>query len=224
MIHFDSYELINSRIVSIYSQPLNSQLLDAAEHANNSACAQVGRRRSSRRKAADPIINPAQKFDRASTRARGTLVERFNTTSARLNPAPGVDSSAIPRDDMVLLMRTESMDRSGAELAVHTSSDSDRFNNLLGELMDNNPQFRTAIEVWAQSRGLGLAPLHPQADQQPLPPLPAPAAAAAASASTSPSSSTSDGASDSSPSATTLGTNVSESIDMQTLFSMAGLA
>ena len=110
------------------------------------------------------------------------------------------------------------MDRSGAELAVHTSSDSDRFNNLLGELMDNNPQFRTAIEVWAQSRGLGLAPLHPQADQQPLPPFPAPAAAAAAS--TSPS----DGASDSSPSATTLGNNISESIDMQTLFSMAGLA
>jgi hypothetical protein len=161
-------------------------------------------------------------FDRASTRTRETLVNRFITTSTRLNPAPGVNPAAVPRNDMLLIMMQESMDRSQVELNLHTSGmDAERMKALISAAM-NNQFFRDAFNGWTRDQGLKLQ----SAGEASLPTLSSPAASTAAAAASLSSASSTDAASDPPspvPRLMALHNNVTESMDMETLYNMGGL-
>jgi hypothetical protein len=98
--------------------------------------------------------------DRASTLARQVLVDRFRTTNLRLAPVPsvGVNAAAFPQEDMLLVMRRETMDRTTSNLTIHSSTtDPTRINRIFVQMMDM-PEFRSALDAWTRSEGLMLQP------------------------------------------------------------------
>jgi hypothetical protein len=133
---------------------MTSRLLNAEAHSRSSACAQaLSKKRAKMRSVSAPITKPAQLEDGTSMRLRSSLQNKFVKTASSLAPAPEVDSSAFPQEDMMLGMRRENATRTKSKSSIQLTTDNpDRFCGLVGEMMEN-PQLNAALGVWAQQNG-----------------------------------------------------------------------
>jgi hypothetical protein len=118
---------------------MTSRLLNAEAHSRSSACAQASsKKRTKRRSVSAPITKPAQLEDRTSMRLRSSLQNKFVKIASSLAPAPVVDSSAFPQEDMMLVMRRENATRTESNSSIQITTDNpDRLYGLVGEMMAN---------------------------------------------------------------------------------------
>lgn len=73
-------------------------------------------------------------------------------------PSAEVNAAAFPEEDIMLVWRRETMDRSNSNLYIHTSTtDPTRMNRIFMQMMDL-PEFRPALDAWIRSEGLMLQP------------------------------------------------------------------
>lgn len=138
---------------------MNSQLLDAEQHAASSACAQQRKKsKTTRRKAGEPITTLAQLDDREATRARDTLLKRFRETYSRLRPDPAAPNAAnFPTETMMLIMQRENNSRTETSTTIY-SSNWDETDNIIEGMM-HNPTFRAAHRDWLRDHGLKMVPI-----------------------------------------------------------------
>ena len=200
---------------------MTSRLLKAEAHSRSSACAQVTKNKTKRRKVSAPITKPTQLNDRASTRTRANLRNNFVKTASRLAPAPTVSSSAFPQEEMMLVMRRENATRTESTSLIQiTTNNPDRLVGLVGNLMDNQ-QLNAAFGVWAQQNGwIQQSTGAPTGNN--MPPLPGLGDSAPAAASASDDSSASS-SSDPAASPDALPNNMSLFISDEELEALAGL-
>ena len=105
-----------------YSQAINSRLLNAVEHANNSASnAQIQQASKHKHRTVKELaVRPAQLTDRTARRQENRRSSTFHRTSVSITPAEGVNSNEWPlHNNLMLSFKTVS--DGNMDIDVHTS-------------------------------------------------------------------------------------------------------
>eukprot|EP00956_Cyclotella_meneghiniana_P039182 scaffold167175_cov42-Cyclotella_meneghiniana.AAC.3 len=183
-------------------EPINSQLLDAARFADDSACAAIASRKSKRRKQSEPIQQKTQVNDRASQRATQQVVRTFGKAQQTLSVAPNADTRGWPKpnENMMLVHRT-AVGTSTQQVDVHVTNGSpgEIFSDLL-----TTGQFNNRLSQWLAAQGLSIRNADGSVAVLPAPPATSTAAAstestAAAAVSTAAATNPDDAAADDMP-------------------------
>eukprot|EP00956_Cyclotella_meneghiniana_P030652 scaffold77903_cov69-Cyclotella_meneghiniana.AAC.2 len=137
-------------------EPINSQLLDAARFADDSACAAIARRKSKRRKQSEPIQRKTQVNDRASQRATQQVVRTFGKAQQTLSVAPTADSRGWPKpnENMMLVHRTAvGTSTQQVQVDVHVTNGSP--GQIFADLLATG-QFNNRLSQWLGAQGLSI--------------------------------------------------------------------
>ena len=143
---------------SIYiHQVINSRLLDAPLLAQQSASAQVTKRRSKRRKQNEPVVRQSQLDDRASKRARQTLYKYFHRTVQTISAAPGIDTTNFPQEQLMLVHVRENNSRTVRDLTITSSGNNTAVESALFLDMLNDGRFADIHREWLRNNPTAAA-------------------------------------------------------------------